>query len=105
METTNELPQPKLGATSVQATTTAGHEDLSDAIEHAVERQTGEHVKAVRVFGDRYRCNWWIREKIAGPVYLDAGKIVRSKFFRATRSGDKLLLENLSITRPAKVGI
>ncbi len=71
-------------------------EDLSEAIEGSIEKQPGEDVRSVRVYGDHYRCNWWVRDVSPGPVYLDALRITRSKFLRATRSGEKLVIEDLS---------
>src|SRR6188768_1309773 len=37
-------------------------EDLSKEIEQSVERLADERVRAVRVFDDFYRCNWWVRD-------------------------------------------
>jgi len=71
--------------------------DLSAAIDGTIERQPGEQVRCVRVFGDRYRCNWWVRDKLVGPVYLNAGRIVRSKFLRVTCTGDQLIIQESSI--------
>ncbi len=71
-------------------------EDLSEAISQSVERQADEEVKIVRVFDDRYRCNWWVRDKAAQPMFMTTGKIRRSSFLRATRNADKLVIEDLS---------
>ena len=70
--------------------------DLSEAIDGTVERQPGEEVRTVRVFNDYYRCNWWTQDKSLGPVYLNLGKISRSKFLRATMTGEKLVIEDVS---------
>lgn len=70
--------------------------DLSQAISQAVPREPGEMVRSVRVFDDRYRCNWWIDDHTPGPAYLNTGRIVKSKFFRATLVAEKLVLEDLS---------
>jgi hypothetical protein len=75
-----------------QATTT----DLSEAIEGSVEKEPGEEVRTVRVFNDYYRCNWWMQDKSLGPAYLTLGKISRSKFLRATMTGKKLVIEDMS---------
>jgi hypothetical protein len=72
-------------------------EDLSDAIEQAVARQPGEEVRSVRVFGDRYRCNWWVRERASDATFfLSTKRISRSSFVRATRSGDEVVIEDLT---------
>ena len=102
METTSEPEQqPKLGKTAAPTVVSGAAEDLSEAIEGAVAKNAGEQVRTVRVFGDRYRCNWWVQEKTAGSIHFNAGRIIRSKFFRATRIDDKLLLDDLSSRAPA----
>ena len=70
--------------------------DLSDAIEESVEKLPGEEVRSVWLYENYYRCNWWVREGLPGPAYLNVGKIIRSKFLRATMSGEKLIIEDLS---------
>jgi hypothetical protein len=50
----------------------------------------------VWVFDDHYRCNWWVRDVAPGPMYLNTGKIIKSKFLRATMTGDKLVVEDVS---------
>ena len=35
--------------------------DLSAQITATLDKRAGETVKCVRVFGDNYRCNWWVR--------------------------------------------
>ena len=70
--------------------------DLSAAIEGSVEREPGEEVRSVRVFDDNYRCNWWVRDAAQAPAYLNIGRIVRSKFLRATMRGDEMIIEDLS---------
>ena len=72
-------------------------EDLSAAIEQSVARHPGEKVRSVRVFGDRYRCNWWVRDRASHALfYLAGGKISRSSFLRATRTGDSVVIEDLT---------
>jgi hypothetical protein len=70
--------------------------DLSGAINGSVEKEPGEEVRTVHVFNDYYRCNWWMQDKSLGPVYLNLGKISRSKFLRATMTGEKLVIEDVS---------
>jgi hypothetical protein len=74
-------------------------QDLSEAIQRSVEKEPGEEARSVRLFDDYYRCNWWIRDKSMGPAYLNLGTISRSKFLRATMTGEKLVIEDLS-SRP-----
>ncbi|MEX0776306.1 MAG: hypothetical protein WD042_11430 [Phycisphaeraceae bacterium] len=66
--------------------------NLSKAIEQEVERQPGEVVRCVRVFDDRYRCNWWVGKE----AWNSTGKIIGSKFLRANMDGDKLVIQDLS---------
>lgn len=72
-------------------------EDLSEAIKQAVEKKPDEEVRIVRVFGDRYRCNWWVQDPAPETMLaLSTGKIRRSRFLRATKTGDTLVIEDLS---------
>jgi hypothetical protein len=73
--------------------------DLSEAVTASVERDRGEVVRTVRVFGDNYRCNWWVSDGSAGPLYLNVGRIIKSKLLRATMSGDTLTVEDVSSGR------
>lgn len=71
-------------------------DDLSELIEHAVERKSDEEVRCVRVCGDRYRCNWWVRDRDAHPMFSTIGRISRSKFLRVTNAGNRLVIDDLS---------
>ena len=72
-------------------------EDLSKAIEHALDKQPDEEVKTIRVFGDCYRCNWWVRDHSSHTMFaFSTGFIRRSRFLRASRDGEKLVIEDLS---------
>lgn len=72
-------------------------EDLSLAIDQVMARQPDEHVKIVHVFGDYYRCNWWVREKTAVSwMSCTSGVIRKSRFVRATQTDGKLLIEDVS---------
>ena len=86
----------KSGDATLRAASPAATEDLSAAIEGSIDRQPGEEVRSVRVYGDHYRCNWWARDVTPGPVYLNVGRITRSKFLRVTRSGDGLAIVDMS---------
>ena len=74
----------------------AAKQDLSEAIEGWVGREPGEEVRSVRVFDDNYRCNWWVWDPAPGPTYLKTGRIIKSKFVRATMRGEELVVEDLS---------
>ena len=71
-------------------------EDLSAELQRSVERRADERVRAVRVFGDCYRCNWWVRD--AGPLLagLPAATVRRSRLLRATRTADGLVVEDVT---------
>ena len=71
-------------------------EDLSQAINQMMERQPDEQVRSVRVFGDNYRCNWWVREKTNHWMSASTGVIRKSRFLRATQTAGKLLIVDLS---------
>ena len=85
---TEPAPAPVAAAVSIK--------DLSKAIEQSIAREPGEEVRSVRVFEDRYRCNWWMRDTTPGPTYFNTGRIIRSKFLKATMHGENLVLEDLS---------
>ena len=74
----------------------AAQEDFARLIEQTVEKQPDERVKCVRVFENLYRCNWWLRGDDAAWGTLTAGKIVKSKFLRATMSSNGLLIDDQS---------
>jgi hypothetical protein len=68
--------------------------DLSREIEQSLDRQPDERVRTVRLFGDCYRCNWWVEDKTPHPFWLATGTIRKSRFLRATKSNDQLLIED-----------
>jgi hypothetical protein len=72
-------------------------EDLSKEMEHSLERKVDEHIRVVRVFGDHYRCNWWVQDKSPHPFWLATGTIRKSRFVKATRSSDRLLIEDVKV--------
>ena len=72
-----------------------GTEDLSKEIEQSIERQPDDQVKTVRVFGDCYRCNWWVEDKTPHQFWLATGKIRKSRFLRATKTNAHLLVVEL----------
>lgn len=74
-------------------------QDLSLAIAQTMEKKADEQVKCVRVFGDRYRCNWWVQIAVDDWRSFGSGRISRSSFVRATMDGEKLVIEDLSVPR------
>ncbi len=78
MTETENLPGRRVAAVA--------KDDLSRIIEQSVQKQPEESVRCVRVFGDAYRCNWWLFEKTA--TWGGTGTIVRSEFLRVTKSPD-----------------
>jgi hypothetical protein len=72
----------------------AAAEDLSKEIEQAVERQPDERVKVVRLFGDCYRCNWWVQDATPHPFWIPSGTIRKSRFLRAAKTNDGLVVRD-----------
>ena len=66
-------------------------EDLSKDIEQSMAREPDERIRAVRVFDDCYRCNWWVQDKTPHPFWLATGTIRKSRFVRVTRTSSGLL--------------
>lgn len=61
-------------------------EDLSRQIEQLIGREADENVRAAQLFGDFYRCNWWVEDKKSSPFWLITGTIRRSQFLRVTKT-------------------
>jgi hypothetical protein len=74
-------------------------EDLSKAIDQSIERQPDEQVKSVRLFGNYYRCNWWVPDKTGHAQWNITSRIRRSSFLRVTKPSANLLIEELSENR------
>jgi hypothetical protein len=68
--------------------------DLSKSIDTSIERQPGEQVRSVRLFGDLYRCNWWTS---AGTDWIGVttGRIRRSKLLRVVMGAAGLVIEEV----------
>ena len=76
--------------------------DLSREIERALPREPQDRVRCVRVFGDRYRCNWWapfgptdVRGLTAEWALTAMCRVRKSRFLRATSRGTRLTIEDL----------
>lgn len=65
--------------------------DLSEAIEQCVEKRASQRVQAVRVYGNHYRCNWWL----GGAIGM-AGMIVKSRFLKVEMVQGKLEIEDVT---------
>ena len=93
----NEPPQSPAASPSKRP----ANIDLSRQIEQMVERQPVDRVRCVRVFGDFYRCNWWSRRGGQTTRDYDWGGLMTdhvrlSRFFKATLSGEGIVLEHVS---------
>lgn len=72
-------------------------EDLSKAIAQALEKEPDEEIRSVRVYGDCYRCNWWVQDRTSRTMLpFRTGTIRKSRFIRATRAGAELVIEDVS---------
>jgi hypothetical protein len=69
--------------------------DLSRAIAQSLERLVGEEVRCVRVQGDHYRCNWWVRDH-SDAIASVTGRIIRSRFLRVIQTPDGLVIEDVT---------
>ena len=69
--------------------------DLSEAIEQSMHRQRDEQIRCVRVFGDRYRCNWLVRDRTEHWLSFATSSIKKSVFLRASWKDDKLVIEDM----------
>jgi len=75
----------------------AGSADLSREVEQSAERQPDESIKAVRVFEDLYRCNWWVQDKSPQSFWLATGTIRKSRLLRATMTADGLNIVDVTL--------
>lgn len=65
--------------------------DLSEAIEQCVEKRASQRIQCVRVYGNHYRCNWWV----GGEIGV-AGRIVKSRFLKVTMNQGALEIEDVT---------
>jgi hypothetical protein len=76
--------------------------DLSDEIERAVAREPLDRVRCVRVFEDRYRCNWWAPgdDYPKGPqaewASLAMHRVRKSRFITAHLAAGQLVMTEVS---------
>ena len=78
-------------------------DDLSRAVELAVQRQAGDRVRCARVFENYYRCNWWSPARIeVGARTLAAWeetslhRVRQSRFLRVTNGPGGLHIEEVA---------
>ena len=83
---------------------TAGGDDLSDEISRSVDKHPGDSVRCTRVSNDSYRCNWWAPQatgKYDNPsmagLLVTTHRVRKSRFLRATRSGERLVIEDIAV--------
>ncbi|HVT89563.1 MAG TPA: hypothetical protein VHD56_11970 [Tepidisphaeraceae bacterium] len=102
-----EIEQPKLATKpgSVRPPIAMADPDLSSQINAFVEKEQGEIVKCVRVFGDLYRCNWWGHEhtdKINRPLAgfdVTLLRVRKSSFLRVKKTDEGLRIEDKTLTQ------
>jgi hypothetical protein len=73
---------------------TPGGADLSKTIDASIERQPGEQVRSVRVFGDLYRCNWRTA-RTSDWIGVTTGRIIRSKMLRVVLADNQLVIDEV----------
>jgi hypothetical protein len=78
------------------APTVPANPDLSREIEQSAERQHDEIIKAVRVFDNCYRCNWWVQDKSPQASWLATGTIRKSRLVRATQTNGALVMQDVA---------
>jgi hypothetical protein len=83
----------------VSVTAPPASEDLSRAVDQAVEKFPGEDARTVRLFGDLYRCNWWVNLKSMDWLSVATSRISRSKFLRVTKDAEKLVIVDMGERR------
>jgi hypothetical protein len=71
--------------------------DLSREIEQSAERQPDEIIKAIRVYNDYYRCNWWVQDKSTHGFWLATGTIRKSRLLQATKAANGLQLKDVTL--------
>src|SRR5580692_9733885 len=78
-------------------------QDLSRDIERMIGKEPHDRVKCVRVYGDRYRCNWWAPpvDKISSPAFnwafVTTHQVRKSRFLNASMSSGQLVVEEVGI--------
>lgn len=85
----------------------APEQDLSDEIIRAVERNPGDDVRCTFVSNGNYRCNWWALQATTGydnpsmdGLFVTTHRVRMSRFLRATKVGQRLVIEDVTSRRP-----
>jgi len=76
--------------------------DLSAQIIESVDRSAGQRVTCRRIYGSKYRCNWWSPQctaaydnpKMSG-LLVTTHIVVKSRFISAVRSEKGLIINDL----------
>lgn len=75
--------------------------DLSAEIATRIERRSDERVTCRRIWGNRYRCNWWAAQNarvLDNPMMqgllVTTHRVRRSRFLSVTKSGENLVIED-----------
>ena len=75
-----QVQAEKQATTAARPATGAAGGDLSKEIALSLERKPDERLRVVRLFGDCYRCNWWVQDPGPHPFWLSTGTIRKSRF-------------------------
>lgn len=70
-------------------------ENLSRLIDSEMTRTEQEQVKTVHLFGQFYRCNWWVIDPDPNSLFVRTGRISRSKLLRVERADSGLKIEEI----------
>jgi hypothetical protein len=89
-------------ATPSETVRTAPKEvDLSTEIVESIERAVGERVTCRRIYGTKYRCNWWspqISAKHDNPrmtgLLVTTHVVIKSRFLSVVRSEHGLIISD-----------
>lgn len=83
---------------------TPREEDFSDELSRCVEKQPGDHVRCTLVGNGNYRCNWWAPQSRTGydnpgmgGLLVTTHRVRKSCLLRATRSGERLVIEEVAL--------
>ena len=75
--------------------------DLSDAIVESIERSVGERVTCRRIYGTKYRCNWWspqTNSKLDNPrmtgLLVTTHVVSKSRFISVVKNEHGLIISD-----------
>ena len=77
--------------------------DLSDELVRTLKRSAGERVTCRRIFGDKYRCNWWSAIDTKGYDNPNMGgqtvtthRVARSELLHVTKTNAGLVIKTVT---------